>query len=86
MKNKTYVKKLLNEDKQAYKDDLYTLEENMNRMFKMSFEHIMKPYENYDQLEFLNNLDKYDEEDIINYFNTFERTNIFFYKGVMKDE
>ena len=86
MKNKTYVKKLLNEDKQAYKDDLYTLEENMNRMFKMSFEHIMKPYENYDQLEFLNNLDKYNEEDIINYFNTFERTNIFFYKGVMKDE
>ena len=36
--------------------------------------------------EFLNNLDKYDEEDIINYLNTFERTNIFFYKGVMKDE
>ena len=46
----------------------------------------MKPYENYDQLEFLNNLDKYNEEDIINYFNTFERTNIFFYKGVMKGE
>lgn len=81
IKDKEKLKKLLISAKKAIKNTYYLISEDSELMRCNIDDFIGHSYGDFNDLEFVKNIDSYDVEDVLKYTKTLKRKNIFMYRG-----
>lgn len=81
VKDKNKLKKLLESAKKSIKNTYYLISEENYSMINNIDDYIGNIYGKFNDLDFVNNIDSYDVEEVLKYTKTLKKKNVFMYRG-----